>query len=246
VQESPFAPKGFPPRFIGKGEIVEHYSKLPMVFESMRYPDLVVHQTTDPLVAIAEYRGDIQLRGSNVKYDNTYITLFRFDALGRIKLIREYFDPTVLKASDAFTKGGAPQLIKTDANAPTDDHLIWARTFFTTIDSGDVARIAERFTPDVKLRVGNAEAITGRDSVRASFEHTVASFRSVHHEVLGIWSGADGEHPVVSVEALVTYELKDSRRVSVPCTSTLRLEDDLVADYRIFIDVSPAFGVQTN
>jgi hypothetical protein len=45
----------------------------------------------------------------------------------------------------------------------------------------------------------------------------------------------------VSVEAIVRYELPSGKVVELPCTSTLRLKGEKVADYRIFIEPSPAF-----
>ncbi|MFZ5558701.1 MAG: nuclear transport factor 2 family protein [Pseudomonadota bacterium] len=243
VQESPYAPAGFPPRFVGKREILEHYAQLPNAFESMRFPGLVVHQTIDPLVAIAEYRGDIRLRGSPAKYDNTYITLFRFDDTGRIELMREYFNPTVLADAGTFGAGGVPQpKTASGAGRSTADREHWARAFFTAVDTREADRIAAHFTDDIRLRFGNAEPVFGREAVKTSFSATSAALRSVHHEIRGVWSGRDGETEVVSTEADVTYEMADGRRVTVPCTSTLRLRGDLIADYRIFIDATPVFG----
>ena len=46
---------------------------------------------------------------------------------------------------------------------------------------------------------------------------------------------------MVSVEAMVTYELPNGTVVVLPCTSTLRLKGEKIADYRIFIEPSPAF-----
>jgi hypothetical protein len=50
---------------------------------------------------------------------------------------------------------------------------------------------------------------------------------------------------VVSVEATVTYTLTDDRRISLPCTSTLRLSSGRAADYRVFIDTTPVFAPAT-
>lgn len=241
VQESPYAPPGFPDRFVGRRELLEHYAQLPNAFASMRFPGLVVHQTTDPKVAIAEYRGDIRLKDSDRKYDNRYITLFAFDPDGRIRLMREYFNPTVLEGAGTFGEGGVPRAPAAEAS-PRHDRAAWVRSFFATVDSCDAANIAAYFTADVRLRFGNAEPVVGREVVRAAFERTASLLRAVRHEIRGIWSGRDGEVEVVSVEADVTYDLADGRRVTVPCTSTLRLHGDQIADYRIFIDASPAFG----
>ena len=46
----------------------------------------------------------------------------------------------------------------------------------------------------------------------------------------------------MSAEANVTYTLANGREGTVPATSTLRLKEGLVRDYRIFIDTTPVFG----
>lgn len=43
--------------------------------------------------------------------------------------------------------------------------------------------------------------------------------------------------------ALVTYARKDGTRTdAIPVTTTIRLSGDLIADYRIFMDISPLFA----
>jgi ketosteroid isomerase-like protein len=106
---------------------------------------------------------------------------------------------------------GAHDTVK-EARFQASDRERWARAFFATIDNGDVIQITELFTPNVRLRFANSGVVSGRDAARATFERTGASLLSVHHDVIGVWSGADGTQAVVSFEALVTYELKDARR----------------------------------
>jgi len=48
---------------------------------------------------------------------------------------------------------------------------------------------------------------------------------------------------VKSVEAEVTFTRRDgSRTLPLPVTSTLRMEEGRISDYRVFIDVSPLFA----
>ncbi len=108
VQENPYAPPGFPKRFDGRAAIKAHYATLPGTFDYMRYPDLVVRQTLDPDEVVAEFRGDIKLKGADRKYDNRYCCIFRFDMAGKIKTYREYFDPLVL--TEAFADHDGPRM----------------------------------------------------------------------------------------------------------------------------------------
>lgn len=78
--------------------------------------------------------------------------------------------------------------------------------------------------------------------MRAAFASAAARFESITHIIQGVWSGAWEQGDVVSVEARVKYRLADGREIELPCTSTLRLRGELVADYRIFMDPAPAFA----
>jgi hypothetical protein len=110
------------------------------------------------------------------------------------------------------------------------------------VDARDAERTAAFFADDVRIAFGNRPVITGRESARSSFSEAATAFRAVRHDTTGVWTGHDGEYQVVSVEAQVTYTLLDDRSVTVPCTSTLRIRDELIADYRVFIDITPVFA----
>lgn len=236
-QDMPYAPPGFPAALVGKERLVHHFSGLPQAMEYMRFPDLQLHLTQDPNVVIAQFRGDIKVANSSKKYDNVYINLFRFRPDGKLVQVVEYFNPLVLIEGGAFENGAPKQ-----AGAPAFDAQAFARDFFALVDTRDAQAIAAKFTPDISLRFGNRPQVQGRDAARASFAQTASALRAVKHELTGVTNGEDEQGPVVSAEANVTYTLADGREVTVPATSTLRLKDGLVRDYRIFIDTTPVFG----
>ncbi|MBY8863447.1 nuclear transport factor 2 family protein [Nocardia sp. CA2R105] len=118
----------------------------------------------------------------------------------------------------------------------------WVRGFFATVDARDVERTAAYYADDVRVAFGNGPVITGREKVARLFAERAGVFRAVCHDISGIWTGHDGAYRVVSVEAQVTYTHHDGRTITVPCTSTLRLRDARIADYRVFIDLAPVFA----
>jgi hypothetical protein len=242
-QDMPYAPPEFPKTFPNKSEIMKHTSALPTTFEYMRFPDIVTYATTDPNVVIAQFRGDIKQRGSDRKYDNNYITIFRFRDDGKIISLVEYFNPLVLMQADAFTSGGSPRGAENNTNAaPIDPMLLdeWARNFFSIVDSRDTALISSFFSDDIRLTFGNRPVIVGREAAGKAFKSD--RLKTVQHDIIGIWRGKDNDADVLSVEARVTYTLDDDSKVTVPCVSTLRLINGKIADYRIFIDPTPVFG----
>lgn len=113
---------------------------------------------------------------------------------------------------------------------------------FAAIDTMDVPTIAKAFAEDGTFRFGNSEPAVGREQ----FEQSVSAFFSMigglSHEITGVWSGTWDGGEVQSVEAEVTYARKDGTRTPpLPVTSTLRLQGDLIKDYRIFMDLAPLF-----
>lgn len=107
-QDMPYAPPDFPGTLHGKARIAEQYRALPATYDYMRYSDRELFATHDPRVVIARFRGDIKLKGKDVKYDNRYLNVFVFDADGRIVRNIEHFNPLVLMAGGAFGDGGHP------------------------------------------------------------------------------------------------------------------------------------------
>ncbi len=119
VQEMPFSPPGFPTRLEGRKAIHKHYSGLPQAYGRMAFPDLVIYPMQDPNWVLAEYRGEIEVLATGRPYNNHYCGLFHL-CEGRIKLFREYYNPTVL--SEAF--GDPSELARSFsiANAHTDSN----------------------------------------------------------------------------------------------------------------------------
>ena len=117
----------------------------------------------------------------------------------------------------------------------------WAVDFFRVVDSRRPDRIAEYMTEDVRLQMANFPPTVGIEPLKNAFQGAAERFRSITHQIEGIWRGRWQFGDVVSVEACVRYELPSGKVVELPCTSTLRLRGDKIADYRIFIEPTPAF-----
>lgn len=119
----------------------------------------------------------------------------------------------------------------------------WARSFFSAVDAQKADDLRDYFTDDVVFRMANAEPLNGVDTLLDAFGQADLRFTSITHDVTGIWRGTWAGGDVVSVEALVTYTSAEAEPVTLPVTSTLRLNGDgRIADYRIFIEPSPAFA----
>ena len=122
----------------------------------------------------------------------------------------------------------------TDTQARVD----LVRTMFAAGDRGDVDGLLGFLTDDVVLVFGNAEPVKGKDAIKAQAGDFTSSLKGVRHEIHDIWQAAEDADVVIS-RMTVHYTRLDDSVVRVPCVNILRLSGDLVADYRIYIDVSP-------
>ena len=92
---------------------------------------------------------------------------------------------------------------------------------------GPVAKLHARFANRLNV-------VTGDNGLGKSFLLDVAWWA-----LTGTWPGGE----VKSIESEVTYTRHDGSRVGpLPATTTLRLEDDRIKHYQIFMDPSPVLA----
>ena len=114
---------------------------------------------------------------------------------------------------------------------------------FRAVDALNATAFAERFTEDGTFRFGNAPAVGGRRQIEESVAGFFSMIGGLRHDIVGVWSGAWEDGAVTSVEAMVTYRRKDASVTdAIPVTSTMRMRGDLIADFRVFGDISPVFA----
>jgi len=117
---------------------------------------------------------------------------------------------------------------------------------FRAVDALNATAFAERFAEDGTFRFGNAPAVVGRRQIEESVAGFFSTIGGLKHEIVGVWSGAWEGGAVTSVETTVTYQRKDATVTdALPVTSTLRMRGDLIADFRVFADISPVFATAT-
>jgi ketosteroid isomerase-like protein len=68
----------------------------------------------------------------------------------------------------------------------------------------------------------------------SAFLVSVAGFR---HTVTNVWSDLDA----VIAELKVHYTRLDGTELTLPCCNVFRLRDGLVADYRVYMDITPVY-----
>jgi ketosteroid isomerase-like protein len=112
-----------------------------------------------------------------------------------------------------------------------------ARVVFAAFDAKDVATLTSLVRDDVRIRLGNAEEAQGKPAFVEAVEAFVASVAAFHHHVLNVWR--DGDTLIVQLE--VRYTRHDGGEVTLPCCNVFRLDDGSLADYRVYMDISPVY-----
>ena len=109
---------------------------------------------------------------------------------------------------------------------------------FRAIDAMSADAFAEFLTEDGAFRFANAPAIRGREAVRDGVARFFSSIRGLEHRLAAVW-----EVPgVVFCEGDVTYTRHDGTTLTVPFFDVLRLGDEKIVDYRIYLDASALHG----
>ncbi|MER7468666.1 nuclear transport factor 2 family protein [Streptomyces sp. NPDC097981] len=106
VMEFPFAPPGWPGRLEGREAIAAYMRDYPDHIDLHDFPDLKIHQTTDPATIVVEMRGVGRLVETARPFDMTYIAVVTVKD-GRFTSYRDYWNPLAVNETGVdITKGG--------------------------------------------------------------------------------------------------------------------------------------------
>jgi ketosteroid isomerase-like protein len=111
------------------------------------------------------------------------------------------------------------------------------RRMFAAFDAKDLTTLADLVTDDVRLRLGNPPMVAGKRAFVAAVTAFLGSVTSFRHEILNVWH--DG-HTVVA-ELNVHYVRLDGGEVTLPCCNVFELRDELISDYRSYMDATPVY-----
>jgi ketosteroid isomerase-like protein len=110
----------------------------------------------------------------------------------------------------------------------------WATGLFQDIDRQDADAFASRFATEGSFQFGNVPPVKGRQAVREMVAGFFGSIAGLRHDLTDTWEVPGG----VVVVGEVTYTRHDGTELRVPFTDVLRLRDDEVTHYQIYIDSS--------
>ncbi|MBB5121853.1 phenazine biosynthesis protein PhzA/PhzB [Streptomyces eurocidicus] len=92
VMEFPFAPPGWPRRLEGREAVAAYMRDYPDHIDLHDFPDLRIHETTDPATLVAEMRGTGRVTATGRPFEMTYIAVVTAHN-GRFTSYRDYWNP---------------------------------------------------------------------------------------------------------------------------------------------------------
>ncbi|MCQ9206359.1 MAG: nuclear transport factor 2 family protein [Omnitrophica bacterium] len=113
----------------------------------------------------------------------------------------------------------------------------WVGRLFKTIDKKDVDQFILFLTEDASFRFANMPAVVGRENIRKTTSQFFSSVNGLKHAIEKVVKSDD----VVVCEGAVTYMLKDNSKATFPFANIFRMKNGLIADYRIYADISTLF-----
>ena len=109
---------------------------------------------------------------------------------------------------------------------------------FAAIDRKDTASFVAALTDDAVFRFGSAPPVQGREAIAAAVDGFLGSVAGLSHTLSKVlW---DGDTQVCEGE--VTYERHDGSKVTLPFTDVFEYSGDLVAHYKIYMDIGPLYA----
>ena len=122
----------------------------------------------------------------------------------------------------------------TNSSAAGDE----AGGMFEAIDSKDAQAFVGFLTEDAVFRFGSAPAVRGREAILATVDGFFGTIAACSHDVQKTLSSG----PTLVCEGEVTYRRHDGTEITLPFTDVFEYDGDLIAQYKIYIDIGPLYA----
>ncbi len=100
TMEFPFAPPGWPGRLEGREVVAAYMRDYPDHIDLHDFPDLRIHETTDPRTIVVEMRGVGRVVATGGPFDMTYIAVVTVED-GQFTAYRDYWNPLAVQEPGA-------------------------------------------------------------------------------------------------------------------------------------------------
>jgi ketosteroid isomerase-like protein len=113
----------------------------------------------------------------------------------------------------------------------------WLQDYYSAVDAKDLDGYLARHTDDALVRFANNPPAIGKEQIGAAVGGIFAAVESTKHDLTQVYTV--GETTIAEADA--EYTLTDGRSVRIPTAVFLRRDGDLVAELRVYTDLTPVF-----
>lgn len=130
------------------------------------------------------------------------------------------------------------QIMNTISTRDVDVANLQAQHVFDIIDSMDAIAFSQLFTPKGCFVFGNAPTLQGPWAIERGVTDFFSRIYALKHDLLDVWPVKEG----LIARIAVTYTRSDMTQLTLPCANIWQYENELISDYRIYIDLAPLFS----
>ena len=109
---------------------------------------------------------------------------------------------------------------------------------FAAIDSLDSAAFVSYLTDGAVFRFGSAPPVRGRAAIQAAVDGFFGTIAGCSHTI----ARTVCDDSTVICEGEVTYRRRDGSEITLPFADVLEYADDLIDQYKIYIDIAPLYA----
>lgn len=106
------------------------------------------------------------------------------------------------------------------------------------VDRMDAKAFASHLAEDCLLRYANNDEVVGRDAIEVAIAGFFSTINGISHHIVEQWDVDDTT--IVQLEA--TYTRMDDHRVTLPAVTIYHRGNDLIVEYRVFVDLAPVYA----
>lgn len=114
----------------------------------------------------------------------------------------------------------------------------FAQSVFAAVDSMDGERLATFLTPDAAFTFGNNETVAGGAAIAGYVNGFFSTIAGLSHKIVDVWQ----QENTLITRLAIDYTRKDGKVVHLPCANIWVMKGELIADYRIYMDVSLVYA----
>lgn len=106
---------------------------------------------------------------------------------------------------------------------------------YRAVDARSIPKISELLSNEVVFQLGNHDPVRGKEAVLTANASFFTSIATMTHAIENVWA----QSPNVICAGYVQYRRHDGSELSLPFSTILALEKDLIVDYQVYVDISP-------